>query len=225
MATSMPAASGVTLVDTASLFHAGEAIATEFGGEKRLAPRYDVLRRRLEHFRAEAGWPRAHLNLALAAIDRDNLQQKRFVEALQRAGFAVDDVDFRETFPSQPPSLSRRETDGRPTASFTARIAYIAGLLARQPEASLLLVSHSFELYGPLLDLSHRLKGGCVGVAYFRCLLEYRWQRVEAVQQSAVATDGFRFFDLDAFGEEVFGVNIATKTGSAREVRAGLDRF
>lgn len=218
----MPAVTAVTLVDTASLFHAGEAIAGEFGGEKRLAPRYDALRRTLERHRTDAGWPKASANLALAAIDLSNLQQQRFIEALQRAGFAVDAVDFRETFPSLPPTLSRREAENRPAPSFATRIAYISGLLARHPENSLLIVAHAFELYAPLLDLSHRING--VGIAYFRSLLEYRWQRLPVVQ-SGSEDGGLRFFNLDHCSSEIFGVDIATRPGGSTGGRSGLERF
>ena len=144
--TSVPATRATTLVDTASLFHAGAAIAAEFGGEKRLAPRYDALRRCLEKFRTDAGWPKANVSLALAAIDRSNLQQQRFIEALQRAGFAVWTRSTSAMFPSPPPSISRSEQEGHPAPSFAARIAYIAGLLARHSEGSLLVVTHSFVI-------------------------------------------------------------------------------
>jgi hypothetical protein len=214
-------AANLTLVDTASLFHAGEAIASETGSEKRLSPRYDMLLRKLEEFRAIAKWPKADLNLALAAVDRNNPQQQRFVEALRRAGFDVDAVDFRETFPSIPPSLSRKD-EGRPAPSFTARIAYIAGLLARRPKGSLLVVTHSVELLPLLLDLAARLEGGRVGVAYFGCLLEPRWRRLKEMAELGMTQ---QFFDLDDFSQEIFGVDISTKAGSATEVQAGLNRF
>jgi hypothetical protein len=186
--------SAVTVIDTVSLYHASEAIAGDAGSQKRPAPRYDVLRRALERFRTEAGWPRPTTSLALAAISRTNAQQRLFVEALQRARFTVNDIDFRQALISAPPSPSRRDTDGRTTPSFSARIAYIAGLLAHDAGNSLLLVGHSFELYAPLFDLSHRIKG--VGIAHFRSVLEYRWQRVEAVH-SGIQEGRFRFFDLD----------------------------
>ena len=216
-------AAHLTLVDTASLFHAGEAIATESGSEKRLSPRYDVLLRKLGEFRALKRWPKADLNLALAAVDRNNPQQQRFLEALRRAGFDVDAVDFRETFPSVPPSLSRKE-EGRPAPSFSARIAYVAGLLARRPDASLLVVTHAVELLPLLLDLTERLKGGRVGVAYFGSLLEPRWRRLKDLQ---LGEDGIvpELFDLDDASQEIFGVDISTSTNSASEVRAGLNRF
>ena len=217
-------ASHLTLVDTASLFHAGEAIAAESGSEKRLSPRYDVLLRKLGEFRALKKWPKADLNLALAAVDRNNPQQQRFLEALRRAGFDVDAVDFRETFPSVPPSLSRKD-EGRPAPSFTARIAYVAGLLAQRPDAaSLLVVTHAVELLPLLLDLTERLKDGHVGVAYFGSLLESRWRRLKELQPGAGGAVP-EFLDLDDTSLEIFGVDISTNTDSASEVRAGLNRF
>ena len=216
-------AAHLTMVDTASLFHAGEAIAIESGSEKRLSPRYDVLLRKLCEFRSLKGWPKADLNLALAAIDRGNPQQQRFVEALRRAGFDVDAVDFRDTFPSVPPSLSRKD-EGRPAPSFSARIAYIAGLLARHPEGSLLIVTHAVELLPLLSDLTGRLKGGRVAVAYFDCLLESRWRRLKEMQ---LGEPGLvpELYDLDEAMQEIFGVDVFTTTDSATEVRAGLNRF
>jgi hypothetical protein len=223
MAKAVPVASDVTLLDASSLFHAGEALAEISNEKQRLAPRYDALRRCLDRARAERGWPNANVHLALVGIDRANQQQQRFVEAVRHAGFDVDTVDFRETFPSNPPSLTRREAEGRVTPCFSTRIAYISGLLARHIEASLLVVGHGFELYAPLLDLSFRLNGR-VGLAYFKTLLEYRWQRVDAISNPNGETS-LTFVDLDPYCKDIFGIDLDIRSGNSREVQAGLNRF
>jgi len=224
MAATAHVASNVTLVDTSSLFHAGEAIA-EFSGDKlRVAPRYDALRRCLDRCRLEENWPRSTVNVALAAIDPANQQQQRFVDAVRHAGFDVDVVSFWDAFPSTPPSFSRPDADARRTVSFAPRIAYIAGLLARHPAASLLVVSHAFELYGPLLDLSHRTQGHNVGVAYFRALLEPRWQKVEALTEG-VNNDSLKFFNLDQHSQDIFGISLDKSHDTTMEARASFTRF
>jgi hypothetical protein len=163
------------------------------------------------------------VHLALVGIDRANQQQQRFVDAVRHAGFDVDTVDFRETFPSTPPSLTRREAEARLSPCFSTRIAYIGGLLARHMEASLLVVGHGFELYAPLLDLSYRLNRR-VGLAYFKTLLEYRWQRVDAVSNPN-GDSGMKFFDLDPYCKDIFGIDLEIRSGNSREVQAGLNRF
>ena len=229
MARTATAVVDVTLVDASSLFEAGAALA-EFSADKQRRPaQYDVLRNCLDRFRREAGWPNASTYLALAAVDPANPQQQRFVDAVRHAGFEVDVVPYRDTFPSLPPgvspsAMSRRDPDNRPTPSFAARIAYIAGLLARHEDASLVAVSHAFELHGPFLDLSQRLRGRRIGFAYFRSLLDYRWQRSEILNADR-SGDGPKFFDLDPYSQEIFGVNIDTRTSTTTEARAGFSRF
>jgi hypothetical protein len=167
----------VNVVDCPSLFYAAEVLA-EREGVQRLTFDYQALKDHLSELRARERWPRASLDLALVSTDLHSESQGRFVTALERLGFTVDRIDYRDAFVSMPPGRLVRERDSneRSVTSVSSRIAYLAGLLARYEDADLLVVSHSFELYAPFLDLGRRLSAGRVGLAYFSSLIDYRYR-------------------------------------------------
>jgi hypothetical protein len=117
----------------------------------------------------------------------------------------VDPVDFHDAFVSLPPGQLPGEGAGyRSIISFAPRIAYMAGLLAKSPESQLLVVTHSFDVYWPLLQLAQRLTRGGVALAYFSSMLDYRWRRVFASQPSS-GGNKVRFYDLQDSLFELLG--------------------
>jgi hypothetical protein len=209
-----------TIVDAASLFDACEVIAERVGRSK-VTIDYAKLRMALDSFRRDKGWRVSSLNTILLSVDPGSEGQQRFQAMLKHAGFEPDVVHFRDTFVSVPPGRSPNEMSGKPVVSLAPRISYIAGLMARHPTAQLLVVSHSFELFGPLTDLRHRMPDGKVAIAYFGSLLDYRWK-------AAGLFDGkvdIEFFDLDAFGDELMGVDLGTRPSTTRKVQSAFSRF
>jgi hypothetical protein len=167
----------VNVVDCPSLFNAADVLA-EREGVQRLTFDYQALKEHLVELRSRERWPRATLDLALVSIDLQSESQGRFVAALERLGFTVDRIDFRDAFVSMPPGRLVRDRDSneRSVTSVSSRIAYLAGLLARHENADVLVVSHAFELYAPFTDLARRLSSGHVGLAYFSGLVDFRYR-------------------------------------------------
>jgi hypothetical protein len=220
----------LTIVDGASLYDAA-AFITESAARTKVTIDYSKLRERLNSLRREHGWRESTLNTIMLSIDPNSEGQQRFQSMLVHAEFEVDAIPFRDTFVSVPPGRSHTEVNGtgKPVVSLAPRIAYIAGLMSKQSEKQppekqlqILVVSHAFELYGPLVDVKQRLHaGGRVGIAYFGRLLDYRW-KVSGLLDHQL---GIEFFDLDAYGDELLGIELTGRARSSLEVTNGLSRF
>jgi hypothetical protein len=208
-----------TIVDAASLFDASEVLAERVGRSK-ITIDYGKLRECLDLLRVNRGWRTGSPNTILLSIDPNSEGQQRFQNMLRHSGFEVDVIHFRDTFVSVPPGRSPNDIAGKSIVSLAPRIAYIGGLMARHPTSQLLVVSHSFELYGPLADLRQRLTSGKVGIAYFGSLLDHRWNAVGLLDGKSE----LEFFDLDEHGDELVGVDLTRRPDTA-DVRAGLSRF
>lgn len=91
--------------------------------------------------------------------------------------------------------------------------------MARHANSQVLVVSHSFELYDPLMDLARRMhesrdeyvEGG-VGLAFFGSLLDYRWKTTGILDNAENRNGGIKFFDLDQHSEQLLGIDL---TGSS----------
>jgi hypothetical protein len=219
MAKSKPALDP-TIVDAASLFDASEAIAERIGRNK-VTIDYGKLRECLDSLRTGHGWRPGSPNEILLSIDPNSEGQQRFHSMLRHSGFEPDLLHFRDTFVSVPPGRSPNEMTGKSIVSLAPRIAYITGLMARHTDTHFLVVSHSFELYGPLADLSQRVPNGKVGIAYFASLLDFRWKAAGLLDGKLEVT----FFDLDPFGSDLMGVDLTGRPSSGIDTRAGLSRF
>ena len=209
-----------TVVDGASLFDAAEAIGDRFGRSK-VTVDYTKLNERLANLRSLAGWNPATVSTILLSIDPSSEGQQRFQSMLKHAGFEPDVVYFRDAFVSLPPGRSPADASAKSTVSLASRITYIAGLMARYPSSEFLVITHSFELHGPLLDLADRLNQGKVGLAYFGSLLDYRW-RLAGLMDGKL---NINFFDLDPYGHELVGVELVAKASDPQQFRSGLKRF
>lgn len=223
----MPASAAIpdpTLYDFASLYQLGEAAAASSGREKptlNLRP----LRKAADQAREALGMRPATTHLAVIAADTaPESPAARFVGAVRAAGFDTVVTDFRNAFPSLAPGQSMSEATGRNTTSLVPQISYILGTLSShcRPEAQphILVISHAFELLGPLADLADR--GAKVGLAFVRSGLDPRWERLR--QGDRFKGSEIRFFDLDEFAEELVGNGLP---GSASPVAqaARLSQF
>lgn len=218
-----------TIVDAASLYDAGDVIAERFGRTK-VTVEYSKLFKCLNELRATAQWRPASLSTILLSIDPNSEGQQRFQSMLKHSGFEPDVIHYRDTFVSLPPGRSpgeKAEKPGKPIVSLAPRIAYIAGLMALHADSNpqFLVVSHSFELYGPLTDLTHRVQNGNVGIAYFGSLLDYRWKATGLLDKKQGGDGSLHFFDLDPYGKELMGVDLGGSASAPADVRAGLSKF
>lgn len=210
----------VTVVDAASLFDATELIAERHNRSK-VTIQYNELKNRLDEFRRAEGWPPAVLNVILLSLDPASEGQQRFKSMLSHAGFEPDVVPYRDAFVSLPPGRSPAESSAKPITSFAARIAYIAGLMTRYDDASLIVVSHAFELCSPLADLAERLPKRRVGIAYFASLMDFRWRSAGLFDDELPIS----FFDLDPFGLDLMGIDLGGKRGTFEDRHLFLSRF
>jgi len=209
-----------TIVDAASLFYASEVIADRVG--RKVTVDYAKLREVLDSFRSQHGWRPASVNMALLSIDPASEGQQRFQSMLRHSGFEPDVIHYRDAFVSLPPGRSLTELRGDSIVSLCPRIAYIAGLMARHPDPHFLVVSHSFELFWPLVDLTDRIgQKGEVGIAYFGSLMDYRWKSTGLFDDKLNLT----FFDLDPYGNEILGVDLIGRPNTTANGRSGLSRF
>lgn len=212
-----------TIVDAASLFDASEVIAERVG--RKVTIDYSRLRECLDNLRTASGWRPGSPNTILLSIDPNSEGQQRFQNMLRHSGFEVDVVHFRDTFVSTPPGRNPNEISVKSITSLAPRIAYIAGLMSRYndpPFPHFLVVSHAFELYGPLTDLSERVSKGKVGIAYFGSLLDYRWKSTGLIEGSA---ENLQFFDLDPYGDDLMGIDLRGRPSAGADARGGLSRF
>jgi hypothetical protein len=209
-----------TIVDAASLFYASEVIADRVG--RKVTVDYAKLREVLDSLREQHGWRPSSVNMALLSIDPASEGQQRFQSMLRHSGFEPDVIHYRDAFVSLPPGRSLTELRGDSIVSLSARIAYIAGLMARHPDPHFLVVSHSFELYCPLADLRERIgQKGEVGIAYFGSLMDFRWKGTGLFDDKLNLT----FFDLDPYGNEILGVDLIGRPNTTANGRSGLSRF
>jgi hypothetical protein len=144
------------------------------------------------------------MELAIGSVDPKSDNQSRFVAALERLKLTIDRVDFRQAFVSMPPGRHPGDEGDRSIISVAPRMTYLAGLLARSPDAELIVVSHSFEIFGPLQDLARRTTKGLVGIAYFSSLIDFRY-RATGIMDATRSRTGVQFYDLDEWLPELFG--------------------
>jgi hypothetical protein len=208
-----------TVHDGISLHDAADVLAERL--DRRITINYPSLRQVLEICREKAGWRPSTSHEILLSADPGSEGQQRFQAMLKHAGFEVSVTHYRDAFISLPPGRTPQEAVGRPAASFGAKLAYIAGLMARHPNPHFLVVTHSFDLHEPLVDLARRFPHGRVGLAYFGSLLDYRWRATGLLEGKI----GVGFFDLDEHGEAIVGADLISRPKQSPDVRTGFARF
>jgi len=167
---------------------------------------------------ASIGFGAPTLTYAPAAVDTRNDGQSRFVTAVQRQGIAVDPIDYRHAFVSNPGG-AYGERPEKPATSLAPWITYAIGLMARSEGSSVIMVSGSFEPYAALLDLV-RNRGGRACVAFVRRYLDARYSQFTDL----LSGDGpVRWLDLTAATPQVFGAYLGSPDAAGRRSSTGLD--
>ncbi|MGO8753356.1 MAG: hypothetical protein ACLQNE_46055 [Thermoguttaceae bacterium] len=208
-------------IDGISL-HGAQELLSERYARNRVSIDYTRLIATLNHFREEEGWKPATTTTMHLSADPSSEGSQRFQTMLRHAGIELDVIHYRDTFVSLPPGRSPAESSSKPISSFASRLTYVAGLMARFPDSQLLIVSHAFELCGPLVDLARRLSGGRVGIAYFASLLDYRWRLAGLLDGKLQNVD---FCDLDPYGKDLVGIDLVGQAPPGTDIRNGLSRF
>lgn len=218
----------VALLDMHSLREATDVLVSE----ERVSIDFGNLKSILENVPAahkwEArGWVDTELHIASLSIDTKSEAQQRLSEALGRH-FEVDESYYRDNFVStpagrHPAEVFDKEKGLRPFISLAPRLAYAIGRLSRYDEPQVLVVTHCFELFYPLVHLAQSNQGARVGLAFFSSLLDHRWK------QAGLLTEGspIDFFDLDPFASQILGGIQLTERRAAQPPpkRTGIDRL
>jgi hypothetical protein len=220
----------VNLADCSSLLEAGEAIAIAEQVEK-VPVQYQKLFERLQAHRSESGWLPADVSIALVSVNEESEAQQRFTLMLQKAGFETDVSDYRDNYVSLPAGRkpadfydqSKERQRQRPLVSLASRLAYALGVLARHSEPQVIVVSHAFELYWPMLNFAERNSKARVGLAYFSDLLDYRWKQAGLFESGSP----IKFFDLGEHSAELLGGIVLRRaaTSQVSMARSGLSRL
>jgi hypothetical protein len=181
---------------------------------------YTRLSETLQTTRSQQQWAPADVSIALVSANEESESQQRFTAMLTRSGFETDVSSYRDNYVSvpagrRPSDFYNQEKGQRPLVSLSSRIAYALGVLARWPDAQIVVVSHAFELYWPMHNFLQRNPGAKVGLAYFPSLLDHRWK------QARLDTK-IQFFDLEE--SELFGGIDSRRRGSSISV-SGLSRL
>ncbi len=229
---SQPSQQNVNLVDCSSLLEVGDAIAAAEQVD-RVQLEYPKLLERLQKERAMTGWAPADLSIALVSANEESEGQQRFTMMLKKSGFETDVSVYRDNYVSLPAGrkpadfydLNREKQRQRPLISLASRLAYALGLLARHGEPQVIIVSHAFELYWPMLNFAERNKQARVGLAYFGDFLDYRWKQAGILEAQSL----IKFFDLTESSAELLGGidlrGAATAQTGASKMASGLNRL
>ena len=217
----------VDLIDMNSLREATEAFS---GGEERVQPDFSALKEVIIRVRRDwrqKGWRDAELQIALASVDVKSEGQQRVVAAMERTFDTVDASYYRDNFISTPPGRSPnemfdRDKGQRPMVALASRMAYAVGRLSCGSEPQVLVVTHAFELYYPLLQLRRSNPSARVGLAYFGSLLDQRWKFAGVT--SAERENEIEFYDLDPLASDIFGgVDLMERRPAHQPKKSGLD--
>lgn len=173
---------------------------------------FDALKARLGRIRSEEGLPESERSIAILARDFDNKRQDQLARAIESAGFALWEVDYRHAYISTTQEDSK--SADRAPQSLSHWLTYMCGLVAASPSPSLVVVSGAFELAGPLQDLVSR-NGGRAVLAFFQRLLNRRWFD-NGLLEGRLPID---FVDLEKHAGELLGTNLrelARRSAAAR---------
>jgi len=219
---SLDGSSHLVFVAGDSLFGAGTALAS-IAGVDRVTHYFPELFDAIKDIREDWNWKPADKLIFIAAVDRSSDRQGGLLQKASEAGAIVDSLDYRDYYPSPPaggaPNLPTKFRDGevsdgsgagdgqyRVQPSLAPRLSFLLGGVAagisrssrsRVTGAELLIVAHHFELKDSLLELVAR--GAKVGIAFYRSLMEARWERIGLF----AANSPIKFYDLDAHVEKV----------------------
>ncbi len=220
----------VNLVDCNSLLEVGDAIAAAEQLD-RVQIEYAKLFERLRAERARDYWLPANVSIALVSTNDESEGQQRFTAMLSKSGFDTDVSFYRDNYVSVPAGRQPadfyeqgKERRQRPLISLASRLTYALGLLARYDEPQVIVVSHAFELYWPMLNFAQRNQRARVALAYFSNFLDSRWK------QTGIFEDSFpiKFFNLEENSAELLGgvdLRGSARSRNVRSTGSGLSRL
>jgi hypothetical protein len=209
----------VNLVDCSSLLEAGDSMASA-EPSNRVQIDYPKLFETLQTKRTHNQWASADVSIALVSANEESESQQRFTTMLTRSGFETDVSSYRDNYVSvpagrRPSDFYNQEKGQRPLVSLSSRIAYALGVLARWPDAQIIVVSHAFELYWPMHNFLQRNPSAKIGLAYFPGLMDHRWRQVRPDTK-------IQFLDLEE--RDLFG-GIDSYRRSGLPSMSGLSRL
>jgi hypothetical protein len=231
----------VTLVAGDSLFAAGLAHAAMAGMDK-VSHLFPDLFARQNRIRQEWEWEPADQLVFVAAVDLSSDRQGGLLQKAADAGAIVDPVDYRDYFPGpvlagtsgvsaagkQYGSESAEDASGdvqpRLRPSLVPRLSFllggVAGRLAKNGgnrpgnRAEILVIGHQFELKDSLIEL--RRRGAEVGIAFYRSLMEPRWERFGLFRSNCP----IKFCDLGPHVDEITTLGFHRPAGSIDSARS-----
>jgi hypothetical protein len=187
-----------------SLFGAGLAHAVMAGVDK-ANHLFPELFSRLDAIRDEWQWGRPEQLVFVAAVDLSSDRQSGLLQKASDAGATIiDAVDYRDYYAgpmlgasaalgggpgkqygADGPDEAGADLQPRPRPSLAPRLSFLLGGISARlkhhgsPRASggaeILVIAHHYELKDSLLELHRR--GARVGLAFYRSLMEPRWER------------------------------------------------
>jgi hypothetical protein len=175
---------------------------------------FHALKARIARIRSEEGLPESERSIAVLARDFDNKRQDQLAKAIESAGFAVWEVDYRHAYVST--TLEDSKSADRAPQSLSHWLTYMCGLVAATPNPSVTVVSAAFELAGPLQDLVSR-DGGRAVLAFFQRLLNKRWFDT-GLLDGRLPID---FVDLEKYSGELLGTNLRELVRQSAAARRG----
>ncbi len=174
-----------------------------------------ALNARLSRIRAELVLPESERSIAVIARDLDNTRQGQLAKAVESAGFAIWEVDFRHTYVSS--TTEEAKPGERAPQSLSHWLTYMSGLVAASPDRSVVLVSGAFELAGPLQDFVSREGKGRAVIAFFQRLLNKRWID-NGLLDGRLAID---FINLEKHAIELLGADLRELSRQSEAARRG----
>lgn len=197
-----PSRSAIDFWDANSCYNG----AISLTGSPTKGPQYAGFLEAGERARLHFRLPRAEMIQLLSATDPRSESQASWRGHTKQLDRRIVNVDtpFWEAGITLPPPRPDDEKPFRVVYSLAPLICYQLGLLAARPSPSVVVFSNAFELARPAANLVDRADGTVVVIAYWRSLLDPRWER------SGFLGDGapLKFFDLEPFSKSTLGFDL-----------------
>lgn len=186
----------ITILDCQSLLQATEAMSIREGHDHRKIiidyPKLlgEMADWKIRHFSRERDGDEKVV--AIMSIDPKSEGQQRFVKLMQANNVIVDALPYQQNFVSLPAGKSLRDGE-KPQVSLASHLTYVLGMLYQYEDPCVMIVSHCFELYWPLMELASRREEAKVGIAFFGSLMDFRWRQAGVLDGKSPIC----FLDLD----------------------------
>lgn len=165
-------------------------------------------------------WPRTFdLPLVWMAMDPANEGQAKFRSFLTEVmKFNLEAIPIAEAIVPPATVQTMEQDQPRPFIRFDNRISFALARLISNGYSSIVVVSDSYGLAYPMTEAARRTKGSKITLAFFRHLIDPRWEKV-LKGGARTADELLDFFDLD-LERESLGVGV--RMAAPPPERAGL---